>query len=106
VAPLIAVRGNVDHGGWADALPESKLVDAGGVRLYVLHDVVELDGVKGFDIVVSGHSHKPLEEWRDGVLYLNPGSAGPQRFRLPITVAKLDLRRRPWKMELIPVGPP
>jgi putative phosphoesterase len=105
IAPLYAVRGNVDKGEWAAALPETRVVEAGGLLLYVLHDVNELDGAWGFDVVVSGHSHKPREEWRDGVLYLNPGSAGPRRFQLPITVAKLDLGSRPLKMELIDVGP-
>ena len=104
IAPLYAVRGNVDHGVWADALPETTVVETSGLRLFVLHDVKQLDRSSGFDVVVSGHSHKPREEWRDGVLYLNPGSAGPRRFQLPITVAKLDLGTRPLKMELIDVG--
>jgi putative phosphoesterase len=101
IAPVVAVRGNVDRGAWADALPETACADAGGVRFYVLHDMKELGNASGFDVVVSGHSHQPREEWRDGVLYVNPGSAGPRRFRLPITVAKLDLRVRPWKMEFV-----
>jgi putative phosphoesterase len=99
MAPVFAVRGNVDHGAWAEALPETALVDVAGVRIYVLHDVHALGAASGFDVVVSGHSHKPREEWRDGVLYVNPGSAGPRRFRLPITVAKLDLRKRPWRVD-------
>jgi putative phosphoesterase len=101
IAPVFAVRGNVDHGDWAEALPETTLVDAGGVRIYVLHDVKQIGAASDFDVVVSGHSHKPREEWRDGILYLNPGSAGPRRFRLPITVAKLDLRARPWKASFV-----
>jgi len=103
IAPLVAVRGNVDRGVWAEALPERILVDAGGVGLYVLHDVKQLAGATGFDVVISGHSHKAREERRDGVLYVNPGSAGPRRFRLPVTVARLDLRVRPWRMELISI---
>jgi uncharacterized protein len=101
IAPVVAVRGNVDHGAWAEALPETARANAGGVRVYVLHDLKQLGGASGFDVAISGHSHKAREEWREGVLYVNPGSAGPRRFRLPITVAKLDLRVRPWKMELV-----
>jgi putative phosphoesterase len=104
IAPVYAVRGNVDKGAWADALPETRVVEAGGVLVYVLHDVKQLDSGSGFDVVVSGHSHKPREEWRDGVLYLNPGSAGPRRFQLPVTVAKVDLGTRPLMMELIELG--
>jgi putative phosphoesterase len=105
LAPVIAVRGNVDHGDWADRLPETAIAPAGETRIYVLHDLKQLKKTAGCAVVVSGHSHKPREEWRDGILYLNPGSAGPRRFHLPITVAKLDLRERPWKMVLVDVGP-
>ncbi|PWT88262.1 MAG: YfcE family phosphodiesterase [Proteobacteria bacterium] len=101
IAPVFAIRGNVDHGAWAEALPETRLVEASGVRIYVLHDVHELGNASGFDVVVSGHSHKPREEWRDSVLFVNPGSAGPRRFQLPIVVAKLDLGVRPWKVEFV-----
>lgn len=88
IAPLVAVRGNVDHGDWAERLPET----ATAGRIYVIHDVKQLKArTAGCDIVVSGHSHKPGQEERGGVLYINPGSAGPRRFRLPITVARLHL---------------
>lgn len=94
LAPVAAVRGNVDRGPWAEALPETEVVEAGSVHLYVLHDLGALDldpAAAGFAAVVSGHSHRPASELRDGVLYLNPGSAGPRRFRLPITLARLTV---------------
>lgn len=94
VAPVAAVRGNNDRGEWAEAFPEFEVVEAGGAFVYVLHDLKELDinpAAAGFRVVVSGHSHRPLAEERRGVLYLNPGSAGPRRFNLPVTVARLNL---------------
>jgi len=94
VAPVRAVRGNNDHGPWADALPEDDVVALGGRFLYVLHDRAALDldpAAAGFHVVVTGHSHRPLHELRDGVHYINPGSAGPRRFSLPITLAELTL---------------
>ena len=94
VAPVVAVRGNNDRGAWAEAFPEYEAVEVGGAFLYVLHDLNELDinpSAAGFRVVVSGHSHKPLAEERRGVLYLNPGSAGPRRFKLPVTLARLKL---------------
>jgi uncharacterized protein len=107
LAPVVAVRGNVDNADWANELPVTAVANAGSTRIYVLHDVYDLElspAASGFSIVVSGHSHKPGEAERDGVLYINPGSAGPRRFRLPITVARLDLDRRPWKVEFIDVS--
>jgi putative phosphoesterase len=92
VAPVVAVRGNNDRGAWAEALPVYEAVEVNGTFVYVLHDLKELDiapAAAGFRVVVSGHSHKPLIEERRGVLYLNPGSAGPRRFKLPVTVARL-----------------
>ena len=94
VAPVTAVRGNNDRGGWAKAIPETEVVEVGGVSLYLLHDLHELDlepRAAGFAAVISGHSHQPRIDERDGVLYLNPGSAGPRRFKLPISVAKLTI---------------
>jgi putative phosphoesterase len=91
VAPTFAVRGNVDTQPWAAALPMTEAVEAGSHLIWVLHDIAQLDldpGV-GFAAVVYGHSHKPSIETRGGVLYINPGSAGPRRFRLPVTVARL-----------------
>lgn len=92
IAPLTVVRGNNDKGAWAAGVPASALLDAGGVRLYALHDIADLDAAAlpaGVKVVVTGHSHRPLAEQRGPVLYLNPGSAGPRRFSLPITAAEL-----------------
>jgi putative phosphoesterase len=97
VAPVTAVRGNNDRGPWANKLPETAVVEIGRVRLYVLHDVKELaldPRARGFAAVVSGHSHKPNAEKRDGVLFFNPGSAGPRRFRLPISIGRLEIARQ------------
>ena len=104
VAPVVAVRGNIDTGEWASRLPLTAVVEAKGARIYVIHDVHDLaidPAAEGFAIVVSGHSHKASREERSGVLYLNPGSAGPRRFRLPITLAHLDLGRSPWGVTFI-----
>jgi hypothetical protein len=98
------VRGNIDTGEWASALPKTAVVEAGGGRIYVLHDVHELDldpAAAGFHVVISGHSHKPAQVERAGVVYLNPGSAGPRRFKLPVTVARIDVRQSPWKIVVI-----
>jgi hypothetical protein len=95
VAPVVAVRGNNDRGPWAGELSTTEVVELDGVLLYVLHDVKELDldpRAAGFRAVIAGHSHRPGIEERDGVLFLNPGSAGPRRFTLPITMARLRLR--------------
>jgi uncharacterized protein len=95
IAPVIAVRGNVDKGDWAEQLPPTAVTEIGSSRFYILHDLNELDldpTVSGFSFVISGHSHKPSHTERRGVIYINPGSAGPRRFKLPITIARLDLR--------------
>jgi hypothetical protein len=92
LAPITAVRGNNDKGAWAEALPISASVTVGQVSIYLIHDLAELpvDPVAaGIRVVISGHSHKPSIQESDGVLYLNPGSAGPRRFKLPVTVAEL-----------------
>lgn len=104
LAPLIAVRGNVDTSDWARTLPETAVAEAGKVLLYVLHDVHALDlnpAAAGFHIVVSGHSHRPGKFERDGVLYINPGSAGPRRFQLPVTVARLNVALAPFELEFV-----
>ena len=104
VAPVVAVRGNIDTATWASALPKTAVAEAGCVTIYVLHDVHQLDldpAAAGFQIVVSGHSHKPSRTERGSVLYVNPGSAGPRRFQLPVTVARLDLSKSPWNVEFI-----
>jgi putative phosphoesterase len=92
IAPVTAVRGNNDHGPGVGDLPATAQLPLGGVQLYVLHDLRELaidPRAAGVDVVVSGHSHKPRVEERDGVLYVNPGSAGRRRFKLPICVGEL-----------------
>jgi len=104
IAPVVAVRGNVDMEPWAQALPETAVAEAGEAMIYVLHDVKALDlnpAASGFQIVVSGHSHKPGKTERDGVLYINPGSAGPRRFQLPVTVARLRLGGMPYEVEFV-----
>ena len=104
LAPVIAVRGNIDKGSWAAELPATAIAEAGPARIYVLHDIHELDldpKAAGFQIVVSGHSHKPSREERSGILYINPGSAGPKRFHLPITIASLDLGVTPWSVTFL-----
>lgn len=104
IAPVIAVRGNNDAGEWADKLGETEVIQAAGRRLYLLHNAkeMEVDAVSGgFHVVISGHSHRPMRIERDGVLYLNPGSAGPRRFRLPIAVARLRLEGAAIHAEIV-----
>lgn len=104
IAPLVAIRGNNDFGAWADALASTEVVELGQTFLYLVHDVAELDldpAAAQFSAVISGHSHRPSAELRDGVLYLNPGSAGPRRFRLPISLARLHLRGGALQPELV-----
>jgi putative phosphoesterase len=104
IAPVVAVRGNVDHGDWAMQLPMTAVAEAGPALIYVLHNIHDLDidpAAAGFQMVVSGHSHKPGRTDRNGVIYLNPGSAGPRRFKLPITLARLDPTKLPWQIEFI-----
>lgn len=104
LAPVVAVRGNVDQADWAATLPLAAVAETEAATLYVLHDLQQLDldpKAAGFRVVVSGHTHKPNHAMRRGVLYVNPGSAGPRRFDLPVTIARLDLGQRPWKPELV-----
>jgi uncharacterized protein len=94
IAPLSIIRGNNDTGTWAASIPETLQVQFDGITLYVVHDVNDLDfdpKARGIDVVVSGHSHKPVVDKRDGVLFINPGSAGPRRFKLPVSVGYLDI---------------
>jgi putative phosphoesterase len=106
IAPTHVVRGNIDRADWAASLPMTEFVDIGGRRFYVLHEISQLDfdpADLGCAAVVYGHSHQPSIETREGVLFLNPGSAGPRRFKLPVTVARIDLsgpRMRPEIVEL------
>ena len=104
IAPVQAVRGNTDKGDWARPLPRNRVVDVDGVRLYVLHNLYELDlnpGAAGLGAVIYGHSHQPSLERREGVLYLNPGSAGPRRFSLPVTLALLRVTGDSLQVEFI-----
>jgi putative phosphoesterase len=92
IAPVTAVRGNVDQGAWARRLAETEVVERAGASIYVLHDLAQLDlkpEAAGFAAVIFGHSHVPQQEMRGSVLYFNPGSAGPRRFKLPVTVGRL-----------------
>jgi putative phosphoesterase len=104
IAPVIAVRGNNDKGKWAESLRLREAVKLGDASVYMLHDLKEIDinpSSAGFRVVVSGHSHKPSVEKREGVLYVNPGSAGPRRFSLPITVAHLRVAGEEVNAQLI-----
>jgi putative phosphoesterase len=105
LAPTIAVRGNNDKGEWARRIPEFKKVDVGGISIFMIHDVKEIaaSSRSDADIILSGHSHKPSTERRDGTLYLNPGSAGPRRFKLPICVARITIRKSQVTARLIEI---
>jgi len=108
VAPVRVVRGNVDTGAWARHLPETAVVEVKDVRLYVLHDLERLDldpGAAGFAAVISGHTHSPRIEERNGVLYLNPGSAGPRRFRLPVSLAWLEIAGGRVRAQILTLEP-
>jgi putative phosphoesterase len=104
IAPVTAVRGNVDKDAWARKLPETAVVEFGGVSVYVLHDLAQLDlkaEAAGFEVVISGHSHVAKSETRNGVLYFNPGSAGPRRFKLPVSVGKLAIEGGQVRAEIV-----
>jgi putative phosphoesterase len=107
IAPVTAVRGNNDKGAWAAHIPETAVLEAGGTSIYVIHDVNELDldpSAGGFGVVVAGHSHRPAQDQRGGVLFFNPGSAGPRRFRLPISLGRLHVDAGAARGELITLG--
>ncbi len=98
------MRGNVDKAAWARRLPETEVLEFGGISLYILHDLTRLDlkpKAAGFAAVISGHSHVPKQESRDGVLYFNPGSAGPRRFKLPVSIGKLRIEGGDVRGELV-----
>jgi len=104
IAPVTAVRGNVDIEPWALSLPETEVVETGGMSIYMLHDLGRLDlkpQAAGIRVVVYGHSHQPKIEEQNGVLYFNPGSAGPRRFKLPVTVGKLIIKAGKVRAELL-----
>jgi uncharacterized protein len=102
IAPVHAVRGNVDKGSWAEALPETAIVEVEGHKLYVLHKIEDLDinpAASGIGAVIYGHSHVPSQQIKNGVLFLNPGSAGPKRFHLPVSLALLRVNSIGLKVE-------
>ena len=104
IAPVTAVPGNVDKGAWSRTLPETQVLEVGGIAIYVLHDLAQLDlkpKAAGFAVVVTGHSHVPKQEMRDGVLYFNPGSAGPLRFKLPVSIGMLILKKGGVRGEIV-----
>jgi putative phosphoesterase len=104
VAPTFAIRGNVDTGSWAARLPPTEIFEVGALLFYVLHDIAQLDldpPTAGFAAVVSGHSHRPSIETRAGVLYLNPGAAGPRRFKLPVSLARVVVSGRELRPEIV-----
>jgi putative phosphoesterase len=107
IAPVFAVRGNVDTAKWAASLPETRTVQVDDRLIYVLHDVNDLDvdlGASGIHAVIAGHSHRPRIESRNGVLHVNPGSAGPRRFALPVTVARLTLSRGELSADIVDIA--
>ena len=108
IAPVTAVRGNVDTASWARVLPATEVVEAGGVLIYMLHDRGQLDlklEAAGFRVIVYGHSHQPKVDEKNGILYFNPGSAGPRRFNLPASVGRLVIEMGKVRAELIELTP-
>ena len=104
IAPVTAIRGNIDKAAWARNLPETEVIEIGGISIYMLHDLAKLDlkpQAAGFQVVISGHSHVPKQETRNGVLYFNPGSAGPRRFKLPVTIGRLIIEARNARAEIL-----
>lgn len=104
IAPVTAVRGNVDKAAWARKLPEAEVLETGCISIYVLHDLAQLDlkpEASGFSVVISGHSHVAKQETRNGVLYFNPGSAGPRRFKLPISAGRLTVENGAVRGEIL-----
>jgi uncharacterized protein len=104
IAPVVAVRGNTDRDAWAFRLPLTEVVEVAGISLYVLHDLCRLDlnpAASGFNAVINGHTHEPLIKKKDNVVFINPGSAGPRRFTLPVSIALLHIRNNSLKAELV-----
>jgi len=104
IAPLTAIRGNVDKGAWARKLPETEVVEVEGISIYVLHDLGALNlkpEAAGFQVVIYGHSHVPKQETRNGVFFFNPGSAGPRRFKLPVSVGRLMVEKGKVRGEIL-----
>lgn len=108
IAPVVAVRGNNDHGTWAERLRESELFQVGDAFVYAIHDLAAIDiepRAAGVQVVVSGHSHTPSVRHREGVLYVNPGSAGPRRFKLPISVGELTIEGTSVTVRTVEIEP-
>jgi putative phosphoesterase len=108
IAPTTAIRGNIDVAEWAKGYPDSELVVLGGRAFYVLHNLKEIKldpAASGFDVVISGHSHRPKIDTKKGVLYVNPGSAGPRRFKLPVAVATVTLSEREILPRILEIAP-
>jgi putative phosphoesterase len=108
IAPVTAVRGNVDREAWAKNIPETNVLEVDGVSIYILHILENLDmkpKAAGIDAVIYGHSHVPKQEMKNGVLYFNPGSAGPRRFQLPVTVGKLIVQDGKIRAKIVPLVP-
>src|SRR5579863_6322147 len=106
IAPVTAVRGNVDHGAWAQKIPATNVLEIGEVSIYVVHSLQELDlkpEAAKFAAVVYGHSHVPKSEMKNGVLYFNPGSAGPRRFKLPVSVGRLTIKNGKIDARILPL---
>jgi putative phosphoesterase len=104
IAPVTAVRGNVDKGAWSRNLPETHVLELCGISIYILHDLAQLDlepKAAGFSVVISGHTHVSKQETREGVLHFNPGSAGPRRFKLPVSVGRLVLEHGAVRSEIL-----
>jgi len=104
IAPITAIRGNVDRDAWANSLPNTNALEIGGITIYVIHNLQELDlkpEAAGFAAVIYGHTHIPKSEIKNGVLFFNPGSAGPKRFRLPVTLGKLQIRNLRLRAEIV-----
>ena len=104
IAPVTAIRGNIDREPWAKRLPETEVLEVGGVAIYMLHDLAQLDlkpEASGFRVVVYGHSHRPKVEEKNGVVYFNPGSAGPRRFQLPVGVGLMEIHAETVQAHLI-----
>lgn len=108
IAPVTAIRGNVDRDAWAREIPSTNVLEVAGVSIYILHNLNELDlkpEAAGFSVVVFGHTHRAKSETKNGVLYFNPGSAGPRRFRLPVTVGRLHVRAGNASAEIVEILP-
>jgi putative phosphoesterase len=107
VAPVTAIRGNIDKQDWARRFPETEVVEFAGLHIYIIHDAQALDlnpKAAGFGAVISGHSHRPHQQLKDGVLYFNPGSAGPRRFKLPVTLGRLEIAQGSVKGEILNIA--